>query len=234
MVIVTPGDWRNVGQAVTLDMLEEAIKDSVRQTNCHSLALSGGIDSCLLLHYLSELGEVEAFTMGVSDTHPDVYFARLIVSQYANVKHHVFLPTDDELKSSQKIGDFDGDCNVRYLYSQSSQYVDEIITGDGIDEWTCGYYAHQQDPTGAIYIDYLRRLYTEQLEPLSLNSGGVKIHLPYIAHDVIHLLSQIPLIEKVNDDCRKILIVALARRAGIPSEIIERRKYGLCDAGRVK
>ena len=235
-MIFYPTNWQEIGQPVAIQSIEAAIRMAVKRCGCYAVTLSGGIDSSLLLHYLASTGrEVEAFTLGLSENHPDVVHARLMASRYSNVTHHVYIPTADEMqREAGKPGDLDGDENVRLLYRFIGEHVSEAIAGDGIDEWACGYWKHIQAPTETTYVEFLRRLVPEQLEPLHRNSGNIFIHLPYLDRDVIHLLAQVPLADKTTTTCRKRIMVELAHRAGIPTPIIERNKYGLCDALRVK
>lgn len=234
-MIIQPANWREIGQPIAVDSLEMAIRQAVTECHCDAVALSGGIDSTLLLYYLADADRhVEAFTLGVSWDHPDVVHARIAVERYGNVRHHILVPALGTLDVTKRPGDLDGDQNVRSLYSHIARYTNRVIAGDGVDEWMCGYYPHMLHPTEETYIGYLRRLYADQLEPLDRNSGEVLVCLPYLHHEVVSLMSQIPISEKVSADCRKRIVVELARRAGIPEAIIERRKYGLCDAGRIK
>ena len=65
------------------------------------------------------------------------------------------------------------------------------------------------------------------------NSGNVKVFLPYLDSRLISLLSQIPVSEKVDRNQRKKLMVKMAENK-IPKSIIDRRKYGFCNALKSK
>ncbi len=234
-MIAYPRNWHIVGNPIQTQELKSAIIDTIIGCKCNHLSLSGGIDSSLLLHYMSEnYPIVNAYTIGLSENHPDVEFSRLAASRYKNVRHLVYIPTQSEITKHTYDGDYMGDCNVRMLYNFISEYTDCVIAGDGIDEYTCGYYKHISEPSESVYYDFIRRLYSEQLEPLNKNSGNVKVLLPYLSHKLIYLLSQIPLSLKTDCGLRKALMVKLAILANIPEPIISRRKYGLCDAGKIK
>jgi hypothetical protein len=80
------------------------------------------------------------------------------------------------------------------------------------------------------YEFYLSRLYPDHLVPLNRNSAGVEVYLPYLDASLIKTYRQIPLFRKVSEIERKIVMKELARNLKIPNEIINRNKYGFCDA----
>ena len=234
-MIVNPGLWRGVGEYIAIEQIELAIECSVRRCQCSHLALSGGIDSSLLLSFMTRIyPEVDTYTIAISDDHPDLVSAKLMSNYYDNVRHHIYVPTQRDIDNNKRDDDFMGDDAVRLFYGFVKRSAVAIVAGDGIDELMCGYYAHQKDPIEEIYYDFMRRLQEEQLQPLDRNSGEVGVHLPYLDNDLIDLLSKVPLTRKVSLECRKKLMVEMAQRAHIPDDIITRRKYGFCDALFVK
>jgi asparagine synthetase B (glutamine-hydrolysing) len=234
MMIIYPADWRKVGEPIQLEDIEEIIIHILSEINCSHLSFSGGIDSSLILFYLSRLySHVEAYTLGLSEDHPDVKYSRLVVQQFNNVTHNVYIPILAEVEAEKQAGDFSGDHIVKIFYKFVHSYTDEIIACDGIDEYMGGYYDHQKDPSETMYYSYLRRLQKEHLKPLHKNSGKIKVYLPYIDNRLILLLSQIPLRDKVDAENRKKIMQQLAKDK-IPQEIIERHKYGFCDALMIK
>ncbi len=229
-MIVYPCNWEKVGQQIQLKEIEETIIQILKYINCNYLAFSGGIDSSLLLYYMSKIfNEIKVFTIGLNENHPDVIYAKKMVKMFDNVKHYVYIPTEKDINSEIYEKDFKGDNAVRLLYNYVYQYTDKIVAGDGIDEFVCGYYDHQSNPNEDTYFKYMYKLQKEQLIPLNHNSGKVKVCLPYIDNRLIYLLSQIPLKDKVDLNCRKKIMVRLAKDK-IPEEIINRWKYGFCHA----
>lgn len=239
-MIVYPKEWRRVGEPVNIEDIEKAIKEIISEIDCNCLALSGGVDSSLLLYFILQVrqGPIEVFTIGLSDEHPDIKYSRMIVEQfnkiYGRIQHNIFIPSKQQIKIKTSLEDFKGDEAVGMFFNYVEKYTDKIIAGDGIDEYMCGYYDHQKSLTEDVYYDYMRRLQKEQLVPLDKNSGNIKVYLPYIDDRLIFLLSQIPLKEKVDGGCRKKLMVTMGRRVGICEEIIERWKYGFCNALEIK
>ncbi len=222
-MIKSPTNWMMTGRPVSLARVEHAMLSAVSDTDCNCLSFSGGLDSCLLLYFMLKLGRpVKTFTIACSDKHPDIEYSHKALSYFKALSHTNIVESHWFVRPNIK-----GDDLVAAFYSLLPQYTDSIITGDGIDEFMCGYYAHQKSPIEDVYFDYLRRLLPEHLEPLNKNSGKVKVHLPYLDEQVTSLLWQIPLSDKVDTSERKKLMLTLAK-GKIPSEIIGRRKYGFC------
>ena len=234
-MIVYPINWMEVGRSITIKDIEFSIEEILSQLSCNCLALSGGLDSSLMLYFmLQRFKKVEAFTIGVSEYHPDVKYSTLVVSDLGRTKHRIYIPTQKEIDEEENQSkDLKGDKATRLFYKFVSKYTDEIISCDGIDEYMAGYYDHQENPNEETYYKYIRQLREKHLEPLNRNSDQVKIYLPYLDSKLLCLLSQIPIAKKVTFEQRKTLIIAMAENK-IPSEIINRRKYGFCDALRIR
>lgn len=239
-MIAYPRQWSQIGTPITREEVEEKIKEVIRKVACSCLALSGGLDSTLLLYFMLEIyTAVEVFTIGSSENHPDIRYSRDIVGNFENernlIKHRIYIPTKEEIRGEPSYGkDVEGDKATRLFYRFVRKYTDRIISGDGVDEFMAGYYGHQNHPNEATYYGYIRQLQERQLVPLDGNSGKVvKVYLPYLDKSLLYLLCQIPLAEKVNENERKILMVKMAR-GKIPDSIIKRRKIGFCDALKIK
>lgn len=230
-MIVYPKNWAKVGQPIEIRDLERAIERTLREIQCNCLALSGGLDSSLMLYFMLKVyREVRAFTIGSSENHRDVKYSVLVAEELGRTKHLYYVPTRKEIdEEKDQSRDFKGDKATRLFYKFVKKHTREIISGDGIDEFMCGYYGHQGYPTELAYFEYIRRLRLEHLEPLNRNSMGVSVYLPYLDAELLYLLSQIPTYEKVNKKERKVLMVEMAK-GKIPDEIMMRHKIGFCDA----
>lgn len=229
-MIVYPENWKKTGTTILTADIEERLIEVLREIYCNHLSFSGGVDSSLLLFYLCQIFQrIEIFTMGNSEAHPDVLFARNVVAHYrrkffhVSFEHHIYIPKDEEIKGTV----------YELFYGYVSQHADRIITGDVIDEYTCGYYTHMTNPTEEVYYDHIRRLQKDHLIPLDKASDKVGVCLPYADEKVIAMLSQIPLKDKVDLRNRKKVIIDMAR-GKVPNEVIMRRKYGFCDAFTIK
>ena len=226
-MIVFPDDWKRVGQPISLLKIENTILEILSEIDCNSLALSGGVDSSLLLYYMKKINKkVVAFTMGNSMDHPDVVYAKMAVESIdRSIAHRIFIP---DISTKAKANSVYG-----LFYKFVSEFTDRMVAGDGIDEFACGYYPHQNSPRQSTYYNLLRRLLPEHLLPLNRDSRGVKVYLPYIDKRMIFLLSQIPIYDKVDSKERKKIIMALAKDK-VPQAILDRWKYGFCDALNIK
>lgn len=231
-MIVYPNNWNEIGKPVEIKDIELCIKQILNQLSCNCLAFSGGLDSSLMLYFmLRRFKKIQVFTIGASEDHPDIKYSRLVKNSL-DIKHRVYIPTEEEIgKEDSYSNDVEGDKATRLFYKFVSKYTDEIISCDGIDEFMCGYYDHQNHPNEKTYYGYIRQLQERQLIPLNRNSKGVNVYLPFLDFGLLYLLSQIPTYEKVDKEQRKKLMIEMAR-GKIPDEIINRRKYGFCDVLR--
>lgn len=226
-MIVYPKNWKTVGQKITLKQIEDTIRIVLEEIDCQCLALSGGIDSSLLLYFMRQLyftEKIKCFTIACNKDHPDYIFSKLICG-YFKTDHEVYIPN-----SKIMLGD---DIVCAFYEYLDKKGIKKIIAGDGVDEFNCGYYAHLHNHSEETYYDYIRRLQKEQLEPLNKNSGNIEGCLPYIDDRLILLFSQIPIFDKVDNVNRKKILIELAI-GKLPGEIIYRRKYGFCDAMKIK
>jgi asparagine synthetase B (glutamine-hydrolysing) len=224
-MIEYPANWQDIGHRVTVYEIGNAITDALHDIGIRNLSLSGGIDSTLLLWFMKQIDgpPIHCYTIARDETHPDYIYAQK-AADYFGVSFHPFL-----VRKTLEPDDI-----VRAFYGRLDEHgIIEIIAGDGIDEFSGGYYSHQKDQSEGNYIQFIRRLGSEHLTPLNENSGPVSVYLPYLSPQVVSLLSMVPLYEKVDQDCRKKLIVEMAT-GNIPEEIVNRWKYGFCDATTIK
>lgn len=240
-MIVYPKNWEEIGQPIKLKEIEDTILQILSEIDCNYLSFSGGLDSSLMLYFMLKIHkQVEAFTMGISELHPDIRYSKWVVEEFDNVIHRIYIPSQEEIKNAKQWKwDLEGDRAVRMFYKFVGKYTDKIISCDGIDEFMCGYYEHQDKPCEDTYYAYLRELQNKHLISLDRNSNQieeqktVKVYLPYLDNRLLLLFSQIPISEKVDKECRKKLMVEIAKTK-IPNEIITRRKYGFCDVLKIK
>lgn len=233
-MIVSPLDWNEVGKPVQIRDLELAISKVLSEISCNCLALSGGLDSSLMLYFMCQRHKrVRTFTIGLSEDHPDIKYAQLVADSFDNVSDYYYIPAQEEIEAEKQPGDLEGDAAVRLFYRFVKKHTTEIIACDGIDEYMAGYYAHQETLSEITYFNFIRRLQREHLAPLNKNSGKVNVYLPYLDSRLIALYSQIPLSEKVDPHIRKKFMVRMAE-GKIPDRVITRRKYGFCDVLKMK
>ncbi len=236
-MIVYPKDWMQVGQSIKLKDIEDTILKILKEIDCCSISFSGGLDSSLMLYYMSKVYDrVYAFTMGSSESHPDIEYSRLVVDGFTNVIHRIYIPSGKEIENAKRYPeDLEGDLAVRLFYDFVGKHTDRIIACDGIDEFMCGYYGHQNQGSYRedTYYDYLSQLRAEHLITLDWSSKQILVYLLYLDSRLLLLFAQIPISEKVDGDFRKKIMLKLAK-GKIPDEVINRRKYGFCDVLKIK
>jgi len=231
-MITYPINWKQIGIKITLIDIEKQLIQIIKELNCNCLALSGGVDSSLMLYFMTKIfrKNIKTFTIALNEKHPDYIYSNIAIN-YFKVKGEIYTPR----KIPKRLkNDCSGDEIVRMFYNNLKlKKIKKIIACDGIDEFTGGYYEHMKYPNEKTYYKFIRKLQKKQLEPLNRNSNDIEVLLPYIDSNLILLLSQIPLSEKVDKFQRKKIIYNIAKDK-IPLEILERRKYGFCDAMIIK
>ena len=235
-MIVYPKNWTKIGEVIEIKEIEDTILQILSEIDCPFLSFSGGLDSSLMLYYMLKIySQVYAYTMGSSELHPDVTYSKLVVDKFGdNIVHKVFIPSCEEIKNVKRFPeDLSGDLAVRLFYDFVGKHTNKIIACDGIDEFMCGYYSHQENPCECLYYAYLRQLQESHLLPLHKNSRDVQVFLPFLDSRLLLLFSQIPVSEKVDKGCRKKVLVRMAEDK-IPYGVINRRKYGFCDVLKIK
>jgi len=233
-MIVFPKNWNAVGRHIGIKEINTRLNAVIWGIDCNALSFSGGLDSSLLLWHMYMVRlpiavnyspvPINVFTAARSKTHPDIIAAKMVVKYFRkkyphiDLKHFIFYVPNEK------------DNGIELFYKFIAQYTDEIIAGDGIDEFMGGYYEHQQGrlKKEETYYNILHRLQKDHLVPLNKVSGDVRVYLPYLDEELVSLYGQIPLMDKVDLGARKKVILELAK-GKIPDEVITRRKYGFCD-----
>jgi len=237
-MIVYPENWHkdysNFAEyyEVDLGLFYHLLTMSLSQFEVKHLAYSGGIDSTILLDIMTILfeGDVHTYIIASREDHPDVLFARK-ASKFYNTNHHEFIVAP----TTHSTDKFQGDNAVRQFFEKLNDYTDKIICGDGIDEFMCGYYDHMSRSIHTsrsmdTYKFYLGKLCANHLIPLNNNSKNTQVFLPYLDNLLIDFYRKIPLSQKVSDIERKKVMTDMANFLKIPEYIINRNKYGFCDA----
>ncbi len=131
-----PRVWNKIGQKIIYSDIEDRIFEILRNINCNNLSLSGGIDSSYMLYCMVQVfgNDINTYTITKDKEHPDYIYSKMI-TKYFNVKWQPLF-TDD----------IDGNNIVQTFYRYLTDIkVKRIIACDGIDEFMCGYYIHQEE-----------------------------------------------------------------------------------------
>lgn len=231
-MIAFPMGWDRIGLRPPILDIENRLKEVLKNINCRNLSLSGGIDSSLMLYFMCKVfgaRNISCFTIALSEVHPDFYFSKMIID-YFGVDWNCHIPNHPLIKEEN---DYFGDEIVREFYSFLIQNkICNIIACDGIDEFMGGYYDHLSGNLD-VYYDYLSRLQSEHLERLDFISNEILVYLPYMDDKLINMYNNIPISGRFGNGERKKIMFTMAE-GKLPSELINRRKYGFCDAMRIK
>lgn len=235
-MIVSKVDWRHFYKVnPELLFLLSELRGVLSRIDCRNLSYSGGIDSTVLLFVLHETfphNWIRCFTIADSEDHPDFHFAEKMTRELGVSWEGILI---DKQKFDVKEEDCAGDSIVRQFYqSLEMKKISSIIACDGIDEYMGGYYEHLHQPDLTTYYKFLSELVDKHLVPLHISSGSVKVYLPYLDPRLVALYGNYELNARFDNNGRKKIMIELAKKLGVPDEIINRRKYGFCDAGRIK
>jgi len=236
--IVYPPDWRErletpVFAGITADptAFRDLLVSSVDGAftalpEPAALCLSGGVDSSLLAAVLCTLGyRIPCLTLHDGSDHPDRLAATTVASG-AGLTHLTRMltrrPPDlyDALFAALAELGFQGS-----------------IHGDTVDEMQGGYPDHRWPADGDVdgaFDHHWACLREAHLDPMdrAARRNGVSVALPYLA--LSEYLMALPMAYRVSDGRSKVLVKKAAEKAGVPQEIVGRRKMGLVDAIRRK
>lgn len=210
------------------------------------MTLSGGLDSTLSLAMLRTIFPavpILAYTIGGGEAHPDLHYARIAAARF-HITHFVEIPGTVEREDARRMLTAMGDASpsngavgVMRIYAlMALQGTNAVIAHDGIDELMGGYWAHRSErddaATRATFENLWKLLVPNHLEPLERKARSVNICVvfPYLQRAVVECISRIPLADRTSREESKKPLCALARKYGVPEEIIARRKRGFCDA----
>jgi len=206
------------------------------------ILLSGGVDSTLLFEFVTKLGKViPAFTVASNSNHLDIKAAERVANEYG-LEHYILLPDEKDIaRAKEAIKDrgnlHKGDIAV-YLALElaKSKGVDTVLTGDGIDELTGGYWWHANTSDRfrskeEAFKYFWDRLNPDHIEPLldSAAKVGIKVKLPYLDKALISVLTRIPLDERVKGNVTKNWWKEFAKNY-VPECIAYRAKLGFASA----
>ncbi len=196
---------KNYSEKKWLSIIESEIKESVKK---HTVAdvkfgafLSGGIDSTLIVKYMTQiLGEgINTYTIGFKDSKVDEsYWADQVAKKY-NTNHKLLTLEGNALELLPKIvqhygepfGDFSA-VPTYYVSQMASQDVKMVLSGDGADEGFAGYSHYPKwynyinadklfFPNSFIEKSYptLNKLHPKRYPNLSKKADFIENYLPY-------------------------------------------------------
>lgn len=202
--------------------------------------LSGGLDSSFCLAVLRRIIDpgvaIHTFTIGGSERHPDIQFARQISRQFKSI-HHEFIPTIQEIEKARNelaILNEEGieNLGVLLIYKFISGFHPySVIVHDGVDELLGGYWEHRAPREKLekvrVFEDFWHKLEGNHLLPLERKAERFNISLifPYLQKKVVEYISRIPIEARTTHENSKVPLRDIAERY-LPSEVIRREKKG--------
>jgi len=205
-------------------LIESSIERKTEKTPELGCWLSGGLDSSALASLSSDNGQkLYTFAAGLEGS-PDLEFAH-IVAQFIDSEHHeVVVSFSDFLTILAEViyhlESFDAllvrSSIMNYLVAQrASEYVNEVLSGEGGDELFAGYHYLKQLPPEKLQdelIDITKRLHNTALQRVdrSASAHGTVAHVCFLDPEVVDYALRIPIEYKLRDNVEKwILRIAL-------------------------
>ncbi len=157
----------DIGEAEALEALQGHLSDSIRLRLRSDVPvgafLSGGIDSSLMVSLAAPMSErrLTTFSVGFSERDFDELASARLVAEAYETDHHEIVIEDLDLSLFPEIVEhFDepfGDPSAiptYYVTREASRALKVCISGDGGDEFFCGYERYQWEP-GERLFDHL-------------------------------------------------------------------------------
>jgi len=208
--------------------------DQVAELGCW---LSGGLDSSVIAA-LSSANEHKLYTFAVGlEGSPDLEFAQ-VVAQFIDSEHHeVVVHFNNFLSVLPEVifhlESFDAllvrSSIVNYIVAQkASEYVNEVLSGEGGDELFAGYHYLKRVPPEEIQdelIDITKRLHNTALQRVdrSASAHGTVAHVCFLDHEVVDYAFRIPAEYKIRDNVEK-WILRVAFDDMLPEQVLNRKK----------
>lgn len=266
-----PSSWREVislpivnteNPLWKIEELEELLLKAVRNTAEQALeenngvintTLSGGLDSSLCLLLLRKMYpkvSIKTFTIGSSNTHPDVIFARAASFTFGTLHHQIIIDQSRKAKLTLEFTSFygnspspEGNINPWTVYQEAANLgVKNMVAHDGIDEQLGGYWPHRRFGPGSkeedkqkqkVEFEYFwSRLGPDHLEILEKTTAhfGVKVLFPYLQKPLVEYISHIPVEQRASYQENKLPLRSIAQKYQLWPLILKRAKFGFVDA----
>jgi asparagine synthase (glutamine-hydrolysing) len=199
--------------------------------------LSGGLDSSTMAALARPwVSKLHTFAGGLENA-PDLEFARH-VAKYIGSQHHEIIITIDEIVHALPdlilhLESFDAllvrSSIINYLVSKTaSEYVEEVFSGEGGDEFFAGYHYLKNIPQEELdreLIDITKRLHNTALQRVdrSAASFGTTAHVIFADPEVFEYALEIPVSMKLRNGIEK-WILRKAMDGMLPESVLNRSK----------
>ena len=208
--------------------------DQVAELGCW---LSGGLDSSIVAALSSANGhKFYTFAVGLEGS-PDLEFAQ-VVAQFIDSEHHEVVVHFNNFLSVlpeviYHLESFDAllvrSSIINYIVAQkASEYVNEVLSGEGGDELFAGYHYLKRLPPEELedeLIDVTKRLHNMALQRVdrSASAHGTVAHVCFLDPEVVDYALRIPAEYKIRDNVEK-WILRVAFDGMLPEQVLNRKK----------
>jgi asparagine synthase (glutamine-hydrolysing) len=218
-------------------LLKISIEKLITQGDMIGSWLSGGLDSSTLAALASTFVEkIYTFSAGLEGS-SDLEYARQVAG-FINSKHHeVLVEFSDLLEVLPEVifhlESFDAhlvrSSIMNFLVAKrTSEYVDEVLSGEGGDELFAGYHylktLERKNLPGEL-IDITKRLHNTALQRVdrSASAHGIVAHVCFLDPDVVNYALRIPPELKLHNNVGK-WVLREAMDGELPEAILNRKK----------
>ncbi|MGM0432562.1 MAG: asparagine synthase-related protein [Spirochaetota bacterium] len=222
----------------------EAVKQAMESGDIGGVALSGGLDSSIILAVAHEFNkDLEVFSTTLAE-HPgeDLKYAKMMVD-YLGLKHHIYGITQKDIEqiipeAVWYLESFDEDCISGFIANyytsrMASERVNSILVGEGADELFGGYFRELKDipdpeekeRIGRKLVDVAYNTALRRLDRAWM-ANSVEYFAPFLAPSVVAASQAIPMDFKVYGEDSPIekWVLREAFRDMLPAEIADRPK----------
>lgn len=199
--------------------------------------LSGGLDSSIISTLVKpHIKDFHTFSVGFANS-PDLQYAKIVSNYIDSIHHEKIVSFDEALKALPDViyhlESFDAllvrSSIMNYLLGQlSSEYVDEVFSGEGGDELFAGYQYLKNLSTDKLddeLIEITQRLHNTALQRVDRCSSafGVTAFTPFMDEEVVELALKIPVKYKIFEGTEK-WILRSALLDQLPYNVLMRGK----------
>ena len=245
---VALSEWKTTEEAIRAvrEVMIDAVKESLDSNDIEGVALSGGLDSSIILAVAHQYNKnIKAFTSTLAG-HPgaDLKYAKLLAEDLG-VEHHIYEITQEDIKAVipdavYYLESFDEDCIVGFIANYytsrlAAKHVKSVLVGEGADELFGGYFRELKDIADPEEKERVgRRLlevaYNTALRRLDRGwmSNSIEYYAPLLHPAVVDICNRLPMELKChaisNDYTVEKWILREAFRDMLPQEIADRPK----------
>jgi len=218
-------------------LLKKSIEKRTEQSNAVGSWLSGGLDSSTLSALASMyVHKLYTFAAGMKGS-PDLQYAKEVADFIGSEHYEVVVKFSDLLSVLSDViyhlESFDAllvrSSLINFLVAKrSSDYVNEVLSGEGGDELFAGYHylkTIEQENLPDELINITRRLHNTALQRVdrSASAHGIAANVCFLDSEVVDYAIRIPTKLKLRNNIEKWILRA-AMDGELPDKILNRRK----------